>query len=725
MNELDFNGLGAHLLNQIRILLPDWLPGGRINGHEWCCGDLRGGPGDSMRVNMNTGRWADFASNDKGGDLISLYAAVYGKNQVEAFRELCEQSGYNPTQTHLPPSTPATVKQAELVVPPPGTKIPEMRHGKFGLPTASWPYYDQAGQLMFIVARYATPTGKEFLPWSWNGTKWVCKGWPAPRPLYNLHKLNQRPTAPVIICEGEKAADAAEKLTGGRYVGTTWPNGAKAANRAQWEFLAGRKILIWPDNDAPGREAADSICRTLTPMCPEVKIIDPKGQPDGWDAADALDGGWQWDGFKEWATPRAVKIEINVNNEDQGAVSGSTFGLWEKLGLALSNQGSPITNIDNACKIIEGIKELRGIVWLDRFYQRILTKWNCNDARPWTDADTLHLVRIIQRDYCIRRMSKDTVYDAVCHVAAMNEKNEPRDWMDTLVWDGKPRVETFFRDYMGVEDSPYTLAASKNWWVAIAARTYWPGCQMDNVVILKGRQGARKSSSLRVIGGKWYACAGDNVLSKDFYEILQGKLLVEIAELAGFGNAEIETIKRVVSNPTDRFRVSYGRIAEDHPRQCVFVATTNEDSPLRDHTGGRRFWPVHVGSIDIDRITADRAQLFAEAVHLYKNGATWYQMPEYATEQVQEDSRQGDVWEDYIHAWLDSHMKTETTVSELAHEVLHITVDKIDKHIQIRIGRCLTALGWERKVIWRNNKSVKVWVKKILTQEDGKEPLVW
>ena len=692
----DFEGLASYLLQQINSFLTEWLPGGHLQGREYCCGDIRGGKGDSFRVNTQTGVWCEFAGDQRGGDLISLYAAINDKTQGEAYDALNQQYGYK-----LP-----------MIVPPTETPVPAMRHREHGLPSMSWSYHDELGRAVFHIARYESSNGKQFLPWSWTGDRWNCRAVPAPRPLYNLHDLAKRPTAPVLVCEGEKSADAVKQLTNGAYIGTTWPNGSLAVSKANWTALRGRNVLIWPDADQPGRDAADKISEILIPICKEVKILDVSGQPNGWDAADALADGWEWDGFKDWAVPRATKLEI-VISEDPGPVTGSTYVLWENLGIPVTKNGAPIVNMDTVDRVISGIPELKNIVWLDKFHQRMFTRWDCDDIREWTDVDNLKLCMKMQREYGIMRMSDDMVYKTIRVIANQNQRNEPRDWMDSLEWDKQPRIERFFIDYLGADESDYVMAASRNWWISLAARIYWPGCQMDNMVILKGPQGKFKSTALRIIGGPWYASSGGSIFSKDFYQILQGKLIIEIGELDSFARSEVNTIKRVVADPNDRYRAPYERVPEDHPRQCVFVGTTNEDLVLKDHTGGRRFWPVNIKTIHPNKIIADRDQLYAEAVSLYKDGIEWHIMPTTQTLQVQEDNRQYDEWEQYIQNYFTEHYETETTVFDVAKDCLHVPIDKLDKAIQMRIGRCLVSLGWKREILWKDGKTVRTWIRNI------------
>ncbi|MGH7111384.1 MAG: hypothetical protein ACREFK_13280, partial [Stellaceae bacterium] len=196
-------------------------------------------------------------------------------------------------------ATKAAKGEWTVLVPiPKNAPSPPAEHFKRGKPIRTWSYHDTQGRLIGYVCRFdLADGGKEFMPLTYcqSGTgrlEWRWQLWPAPRPLYGLDRLAKRPKAPVIVCEGEKAADAAAELLPD-HVAVTSPNGSKAAAKADWPALAGRHVTIWPDADEAGTEYAETVKRLLAPIAATIKRIDPpKGVKEGWDAADALAEGW-------------------------------------------------------------------------------------------------------------------------------------------------------------------------------------------------------------------------------------------------------------------------------------------------------------------------------------------------------------------------------------------------------------------------------------------------
>lgn len=709
--ETNFKQRADELLNRIRELVPSWLPGGHLEGAEYCCGNLGGGMGNSCKINLQTGMWADFATGERGGDLISLYAAIHGISQGESVNRLFPSQSY--VNSKVPRETPR----------------PDMKHHKFGFPSNTWAYRAMDGDIISYVARYETPDGKTFLPWSWDGKRWVNRGLQEPRPLYGLDRLAKgKPDAPILIVEGEKTCDAACKLTS-LYIPVTWPNGSKAVNKSDWSVIYGRKILIWPDADEPGLQAAQRIATILSPHCPEIKIIqvNPSETISGWDASDALQEGWNTQKFYDWAKPRAYvfnninitnNVTFNVGENDDPVQNESYFVAWQRLGLALTSGGSPIPNEDNVIRIFEGEKHLNKRIWFDDFYRTIFV--DGNPPHDWQDIDTYELTVTLQRVYGLTRISDSIVRRAITIIANRTHKNEPLDWMESLVWDQTPRIETFFTKYMGADATPYTLAASKNFWVSLAARTYDPGCIMRSMVVLKSKQFTGKSTAFAIIGGKWYSEAVENIQSNNFLQSLHGQLIVEFADMSGMDRADINRVKQIISCRRDNFRAPYDRTPKAHLRRCVLVSTTNEDHFLRDDTGGTRFWPIITTDINLKQIESDRAQLFAEAVYSYKNNHGWHIMPVDETNQVQEFYRQSDEWESVIYEYFQTnYIISETTIKDVARDCLKISLDKLDKATQMRIARNLRVIGWNRRQLRREDGRVVVWSRDVLTVLTG------
>lgn len=184
--------------------------------------------------------------------------------------------------------------------------------------------------------------------------------------------------------------------------------------------------------------------------------------------------------------------------------------------------------------------------------------------------------------------------------------------------------------------------------VSAVARAFEPGCKVDTMLVLEGKQGVGKTRFTReLFGADWYAEATASPGDKDFFQVLQGRWVMEIGEMESFTKAEVGKIKQAVTAQQDTFRASYGRFVKTYPRQCVFVGTTNENQYLRDPTGARRFLPIRVNTIDVDRIIRERDQLWAEAVHLYREGFDYWTLPADAARE-QERRYQADTWEETI-----------------------------------------------------------------------------
>ncbi|MCE7902126.1 MAG: virulence-associated E family protein [Gammaproteobacteria bacterium PRO9] len=251
---------------------------------------------------------------------------------------------------------------------------------------------------------------------------------------------------------------------------------------------------------------------------------------------------------------------------------------------------------------------------------------NCPAGSKWLETDdTALMVWLQERDINVR--GRATVADSVALVAADTAFHPVRDYLDSLVWDGEPRLRVWPYDYLGASGDPvYVAAVGLRFPVSAVARIFEPGCQADHVLVLEGPQGSGKTSTARALAvqPEWFAGSLPDIHTKDAAIQLAGHWIVEVAELKAVRNSQLEAVKSFITETADTFRPPYGRRTGKFPRQCVFIATTNETDYLRDRTGNRRYWPLRCGRIDVEALTRDRDQLWAEAVHEYGQGTAWH-----------------------------------------------------------------------------------------------------
>lgn len=355
--------------------------------------------------------------------------------------------------------------------------------------------------------------------------------------------------------------------------------------------------------------------------------------------------------------------------EDQGISETFTSPYSSKDWLAkmeTDKKGNYLVTTNNFVLILENDSALYGRIVYDSFANRaIILKslpWRkvYTSSQLYTDSDDACLRHYIEKLYGISHDNK--LRDAVSVILNRNIVHPVREYLKSIEWDGKPRLDTVLIDYLGAEYNEYVKVVTRKALIAAVTRVFRPGVKYDNVLVISGPQGAGKSTLLSKLGGEWFSDSFTTVTGKEALEQLQGVWIIEMGELAGLRAAEVETIKHFISKKEDRFRVAYGRRTESFPRQCAFFGTTNNTNFLKDATGNRRFWPVDImiskptKNIFKDLTPDEIDQIWSEAVEYYNNSEELHlstEIEEYALE-VQNEHREQDDRFGPIQAYLDT-----------------------------------------------------------------------
>lgn len=342
-------------------------------------------------------------------------------------------------------------------------------------------------------------------------------------------------------------------------------------------------------------------------------------------------------------------------------------GSWRRPPVMdVDAQGMPVKSMKNLRTALSNDPKLRGRLRLNLFSGRIdvtgdLPWSRAETGKTWNDTDAAQL-RIYLEPF-FGKMAKNDVLDAVDACASDQAYHPVRDYLNSLTWDGVPRLDTMLIDYMGAEDTPYTRAVTRKSFTAAVARVMTPGVKYDTMLVLVGGQGRYKSTLLAKMGGDWFSDSLRTFGDKDAMETVQGTWINEVAEMQALAKAEINAVKMFLSKQSDYYRAAYGRYASDRPRQCVFFGTSNTRDCLIDTTGNRRFWPVDIDQRERTKepsedLTRERDQLWAEAMHYWKQGEKLYLSRdiEEAARGVQEDHREQHPWEGIIADFLEEEV---------------------------------------------------------------------
>lgn len=341
---------------------------------------------------------------------------------------------------------------------------------------------------------------------------------------------------------------------------------------------------------------------------------------------------------------------------------------------------------------------------------------------PLTVLDTT-VAGWLQRAYGLG-MGLADVSAYMLRAAYQNRYDPVANYLTSLVWDGVPRLEAFFFKYIGAKTrgadgqdlTEHLQRIGRYWFISAVARALDPGCQVDTVLVLEGKEGKGKTSALRLLGGKWFASTELVLGDKDTKLATSSSWIIELSELTSVRKSETDALKAFITTTEDRFRVPYGRVVESFKRRCVFVGTTNDAEYLTAGHGRRRFWPVHVESVDLEAIGYARDQLWAEAVHRFRAGERWYlteSEQEIANEQAEERVSETAI-ESKIREWwygMDPAKRPKfVSMLEIVEDVLKISVNLVSRGVSTEIGQAMQRLKFTRDRVTVDGKQVRVYV---------------
>lgn len=599
---INYLALNEALLQRVAALLRAWLPNGEERNGRWYIGDFDGSAGESANVNMDTGQWIDNGNaDDVGRDLISLYARLNNlSNHDAAVALMRDELGWERPGTDVPVQASArashgqgeqrpepTADGEEMLLRAPaqdkGEKKPRQKRWQAVVPVPDhapapkfrWLYYDKKrdqrveleavktweysfeGQRYGYVARFERTNSegelvKDTLPLTWceslddgmGHRRWHWKQWEAPRPLFVPSTLLSRDLSlPVVVVEGEKCAEAGHQLLGHEFDFVTWPGGCKAWALANWFWLVGRTVYLWPDCDAqrealnraereqgveaatkpirdaarqPGMQAMVGIgtelqakhgCKVF--IC---KIPAPGSVPDGWDIADAIASGWDAARVREFI--RAAGEFRSPNDEARAMAAETPSGAgasdeeaaiaWRRK-LILSSTGAIKACRENIVLALDGIPEqglpgaaeVAGVIAFNEFTNNVVKlkapPWGTGEG-VWQEEDELEMGNWLSRTLYLPPMPRGTLEEAVLMVAKRHKFHPVREEITSLrgKWDRKKRLSTWLRrvcmaeaEYDDKDPLQQYLARAGTWFVMAMCARVLPEVK-NGVTVVRG-----------------------------------------------------------------------------------------------------------------------------------------------------------------------------------------------------------------------------------------------
>lgn len=364
--------------------------------------------------------------------------------------------------------------------------------------------------------------------------------------------------------------------------------------------------------------------------------------------------------------------------------------------------------------LVEALNKLpawHGVLGWNEFTNRILFrkeppfKGTSRQGDVLRDEDIIRMRLWFEKHHGVE-VSRQNLLDAARLVAGDNRFHPVQEYLKSLVWDGAPRVDTWLEHFCGVtpsspEHQQLVRAVARKWLISCVARAMQPGCKVDTMLILEGKQGIGKSSILRALAGEDFFC--DSLLdfgNKDACQTIQGVWIYELPELDAILRAESGSTKAFLTRTFDKFRAPYARAPMVAPRSVVFCGTVNHGGYLKDQSGNRRFWVVACEeNLNIEGLREQRDQLWAEARQLFEAGEPWHLSPEEDAlmREQHADRMEDEPWEEAIASWVERQGDTPIASEMLVENALGMKAATRNPNVTQRVHHILERLGFERQ----------------------------
>lgn len=469
----------------------------------------------------------------------------------------------------------------------------------------------------------------------------------------HIKQLQQAIKQGTLICyaEGEK-----DTLTLWKYGYIAFTCGAvRTFKQAILPYLKGANVIVFGDNDNPGRADANRIAGLINTVG-RARVIIPPEVPEKGDITDYMSNHSKEDLQKIIAENTAV-TDITVGDP---VPKGTPLNLDDVRQMLMYKIEYDKDGNEKSRKLIQSVKNFeialdndsrfKGKIKFDEFSQQTYlmgsTPWETsrNNYRAWSSFDDSALFAILQSDYGLN--SRNDYFDALKNVATRNRFHPVRDLLDSLKWDGQEHIRGLLPDYLGAEDTEYTYQVLRLWMLGGVSRVFQPGCKFDYTVIFQGPQGLGKSTFLQLmaLNDGWFNDSLDSLDSDKAAQSLMGSWIIELAELKSLARTAggVDSVKRFLTAVQDKLRLPYERRADIFSRQCIFAGTTNKNDFLQDETGNRRFLIVQTGVHEPTKNLFDPEAMndikaaWAEAVHIYKTEKPKLLLPESCRKQAEE-----------------------------------------------------------------------------------------